>query len=59
MRKHRPAPEQLRRLYEVDGLTVTELARRYDVARGTMTAWLKQAGVTTDKATVLIGRRPA
>lgn len=46
MRYKRPDPDELRRLYQHEHLTVAEIAGILDVAHGTAHNWLRDAGIT-------------
>jgi transposase len=44
-RSQAPSPEELRRLYQAEGLSTTQIGERYGVSQGTAHRWLQAAGV--------------
>jgi transposase len=44
-RSHAPAREELRRLYQLEGLSTAQIGRRYGVSQQTAHRWVRAAGV--------------
>jgi hypothetical protein len=42
-------PERLRRLHEIDGLTVTLIAERLGKSRQPVSTWMKESGIAVQR----------